>query len=942
VDEAFCFAPFQLFPSQRTLLKDGVAVHLGSRALDLLIDLVRHAGMVMSKAELMGRVWRDVVVDETSLRTHVASLRRALGDGQGGRRYIVNVPGRGYSFVAAVSSSRGQAPGGAEPAGPVGVHDLPGSPARMIGRADIVESLAEVLPRRRFITIVGPGGIGKTTVALAVANRLAPTYANSVKFVDLAPITDMNLVSRTVATGLGLTRLSGDLETALVAQLRDKRMLLILDSLEHVVEGAAPLAEAIFKGAPGVNILATSREPLRAEGEWLRRLPALALAPPSATISACEALEFPSVELFVERAAAKLDTFELTDSNAPVVAEICHKLDGIPLAIELAAGRIDTFGVAGLAAALADRFKPMTGGRRTALPRHRTMNATLDWSYQWLTAAEQATLRRLAVFVGGFALEAVLAVLADIALIEDPVEELADLVDKSLVTADIDGSRVHYRLLATTRTYGLEKLAEGGEVVDASRRHAEYCLKLLEASEADWVSLPASEWLSRYGRQTDNLRTALDWAFSPAGAASIGIALTIAAAPLWFQQSLVEECRRWVELALTRSIDPRRQMQLLAIQGWALHEAGSRVGAERIEDLSSILDLAIAQGDDDHRALALWGLWANSIVIGKKRQAREHALEFQALATAMDDTNYLAVSDRMLATLTFYAGDFTRAEGHLEQFRGRRTSPGARAPLIRQRMEQYRLDRSLQALVAFLRGFLDQALKAEDDNFAQSLRTENALSQINSLCQSSCLVALYFGDISRSERFVRHVVELSDSHGFKTGSLVGRCYESILLTLQGDHADEVPRLRTATDALRKLGYINFFPIFLGNLAERLGEAGRFDEGFSAITEASEVAEAMDEQWCLAEFARIRGRLSFMAGMASDAKRDLVEAVDLARRQGALFWELRAARNLAELRQAEGRASDGRDILSATCGRFTEGFDSADMRAARRLLDDLAR
>ena len=306
-------------------------------------------------------------------------------------------------------------------------------------------------------------------------------------------------------------------------------MLLVLDNCEHVIDAAATLAVVVLTGAPGVHVLATSREPLRVEGEQVHRLSPLASPPAPAQLTATEALGFPAVQLFVERAAATLDEFELTDTDAPIVADICSKLDGIALAIELAAARIDTFGVRGVAAHLDDRFQLLTRGRRTALPRHRTLRATLDWSYQLLPEPERVVLRRLAIFAGGFTEEAASAVVASAEIAaSEVVESLANLVTKSLVSVDVGGVLVRYRLPETIRAYALGKLAESGEREPIARRHAEYHLGLFERAEAEAKTRPMAEWLAEYRPRIDNLRAALDWAFSPGGDAAIGVALTAA------------------------------------------------------------------------------------------------------------------------------------------------------------------------------------------------------------------------------------------------------------------------------------------------------------------------------------------------------------------------------------------------------------------------------
>src|SRR5260221_3230315 len=378
---AILFGPFRLLPAERLLLRAGKPVRLGSRALDLLIALVERAGESVGKNELIARVWPDTIVEEGNLKVHVAALRRALRDGLAGNRYLINIPGRGYRFVTPVTLVEDLQPSAPLAAAAKREHNLPTGLTPLIGRADNINALTEQLQQRRLLTIVGPRGIGKTAIALAVAESLAEAYEHGIYLIDLASVSDPLLVPSALAAALGLESRSDKSLPGLIAAVRGKRMLLVLDNCEHVIASAATLAAQVLSGATRVHILATCREPLRAEGEHIYRLPPLTSPPSSAQLTAAEALAFPAVQLFVERAAASLGKFELSDADAPFVAEICTKLDGVPLAIEFAAARVDVFGIPGLASRLDDRLRLLTSGRRTALPRHQTMLATLDWSY---------------------------------------------------------------------------------------------------------------------------------------------------------------------------------------------------------------------------------------------------------------------------------------------------------------------------------------------------------------------------------------------------------------------------------------------------------------------------------------------------------------------------------------------------------------------------------
>src|SRR5713101_5991243 len=386
---AFLFRSFELFPEQRLLLEGDNQVRLGGRAFDILAALVERPGEVVSREEMIARAWPQTIVEDANLKIQVSALRRALGDGQGGRRYIATIPGRGYNFVAPVRFEKPpQAPPPATIAS-AAAHNLPLAATRMIGREEAVATLVSRLSRDRLLTIVGPGGIGKTTVALAVAERMIADYEHGVWLVDLAPLGDPRLVPSTVATVLGLEIHTENPLPGLVAALRDRRMLLLLDNCEHVIDAAASVATAVLTGVPRVNILATSREPLGVAGVREHRLGPLGSPPTSSGLTAAEAAAFPAVQLFVERVTATVEDFALTDANVAPVVEICQRLDGLPLAIEFAAPRVEVLGVEGVAAHLDDSLPALGARRRTALPRHRTMRAVIDWSYGLLTEDEQ-------------------------------------------------------------------------------------------------------------------------------------------------------------------------------------------------------------------------------------------------------------------------------------------------------------------------------------------------------------------------------------------------------------------------------------------------------------------------------------------------------------------------------------------------------------------------
>src|ERR1700751_1531339 len=452
-NDLLSFGPFSLLTAERLLKKDDESIPLGGRALDILIALVERAGEVVTHRELISTVWPGVTVDDANLRAHIAALRKALGDGRDGARYVSNVAGRGYCFVAPVTRSSAR-----QPVPITGItptergQKLPRRLTRMVGRDDTVRSLAQQLQMWRFVSIVGPGGVGKTTVAISVAHTLVDGFHDAVFFIDLAALTDPQRVPTAVASALGLTVQTQAPVVGLLAFIGDSKILLVLDSCEHVIGVAAALAERVVSDAPQTHILATSCEALRVEGEHVHLLHSLDCPPEDAGLTAMEALRYPAAQLFMERAAASGYEAELSDTDAPISAPICRRLDGIALAIEPAASSVGSLGIRGTAELLDNRFSLLWNGRRTALPRHQTLNAMLDWSYNLLSEHEKAVLGRLSVFVGDFTLAAARSIASDAQIDEaTSTEAIANLLSKSLISKAELQESTFYRLLETTR-----------------------------------------------------------------------------------------------------------------------------------------------------------------------------------------------------------------------------------------------------------------------------------------------------------------------------------------------------------------------------------------------------------------------------------------------------------------------------------------------------------
>ena len=474
------FGPFELSTETRLLTNGAKVVPLGGRAMDLLIVLVEQATKVVGRRTLIERVWPNRGAEQVSLRVHISALRKALDQSDPGRRYIANVPGRGYSFVVPVTSRPPQT------AGDLKLSSRPRTPARlmrMLGRKDAVVAIQMKLTQQKFVTIVGPGGIGKTTVAVAVAHEMSPIFDGHVHFVDLSALAGAPLVAPAVATSLGVSVQANNVVPALIDRLQGRPTLIILDCCEHLVDGASAVAEELIRRVPTLHLLATSREAMRVEGEHVYELGGLECPVEDGGLSARDALQYPAVQLLVDRVRAVRGDFELTDADAPTAARICRRLDGIPLAIELAACRVDIFGLGRTASLLDERLNLSWVGRRTAPSRHQTLNAALEWSYDLLGEAEKRVLSRLSVFAGGFTFEAAVAVVADETVDEANVSDCVwELRSKSMIAAQ--GQQGRLRLLDTTRAFALQRLAESDEQNLFRRRHALYFTDLFRQGAA--------------------------------------------------------------------------------------------------------------------------------------------------------------------------------------------------------------------------------------------------------------------------------------------------------------------------------------------------------------------------------------------------------------------------------------------------------------------------
>jgi predicted ATPase/DNA-binding winged helix-turn-helix (wHTH) protein len=941
--DGLSFGPFSLSAGERLLTKKGAPVELGARALDILIVLSSTPNQVVSKKELMSRVWPDVVVEEGSLRFHMAGLRKALGDGKNGARYITTLAGRGYCFVAPISKTNGRHEGAPVIAGHFPHANLPNRLGRMVGRDDDVLKLSAQLMASRFVTIVGPGGVGKTTVAVAVAHHLANAFSGSVLFVDLGMLSDPRLATTAVSSMLGLSVQSDDATPGLIAFLKDRRILLILDTCEHLVDAVAGLAAKVMEAAPQVHVLATSRETLRIEGEHVYRLDALAYPPDVPGLTAAAVREFPAVQLFLERAAASGAHLDVSDVEAPIVADICRKLDGVALAIELAARRVESYGLQQTAALLDQHLTLLWVGSRTAPPRQKTLQATLNWSYALLSELERMVLRRLSIFVGHFTLDAALDVATGASLDRTTVMGALDsLVEKSMVAVRPIGAMVRYRLLDTTRAYALELGIGDAELADLAVSHATYYQRWLEHSADEWEKLSSGVERAPYFAGLNNVRAALERCFGENGNVAIGVELAAAAAPIFLAMSLLIECQRWSERALLALDDGRRggreEMQLQAGLGVSL--MFTRGNSEPVHvALNRSLGIAEERGDVLHMAGLLGMLHMYHLRGGDFGVALQYAEHSAKIASRLGDARVTALAHALVGISRHLMGDLGSARVELEA--ALEGGPGvATSRAIYFGFDHHSWARAALATTLWLQGHPAQAAACAHQAIKDAERMNHPVSL--AIVLTAITVLLWTGEVDAAEQHLDWFIARAETQYFGPYLDVGRGLKAELAIRRGDVGAGVATLQECVEKLQAARYGRFATRFNLVLARGFAASGRFTEGVTLADETIQLVETKGGTSYLPELLRLKGSilLAMPTPRTEDAVMCFMQSLETSRAHGSRAWELRTATDLAALWVRQRRTKDARKLLKPVFERFTEGLDTPDLKAAEQVLAKL--
>jgi predicted ATPase/DNA-binding winged helix-turn-helix (wHTH) protein len=854
------FGPFEWDEDLRLLHENGLPVRMADRLLHLLSILLERPGQLVPQDELISKVWPDEGTDAANLRAHVSALRKVLGDGRPGASYISNEHGRGYGFVASIAESTGNSPIVAIKTADA----FPKQVVRPVGRETLIADVLAAADANRLVTLVGSGGIGKSTVAIAVAERHG--YSDVAHFVDLSLISTCQSVTQVVAMAVGLGKVASPEELA--ALLRPRRMLLLLDNCDHVVEGTATLVQALLSAAPSLRVLVTSREPLRAAGERVFRLGGLNL-PDVDDLPIREAAGFPAIQLFLERAAASSHGVTVLESDLPKVIHLCRRLDGVPLAIELAAARVDTLGIQEMSRGI-DIYLLHAQGRRTAVARHRNLVALLDWSYESLLPEEKHVLCHVAVFCGAFGLEEAIAVSSTNEVCADDVTfALASLAAKSLLNADVSKGAAQYRLSEITRTYSFGKFASEDCRKETSRRHAQHFTVVMQNAPDDFLTMEPAAWSDLYGHHVADVTAALKWAFSSEGNDLIAATLTVASAPFAQLLGLFDEYRTLFYQAMQRmaNIGPNVSADTLSL-GISLNSELTQMGEtggtlQARQAAVSLLEMTGLETPE-----GIYSEWGDAFLHGNYPAAKEAADRMARMADNLDIDSLRVAALRLKAQTLHFDGDQVAARSV-----ALKVLDSAFENLPFSKISHRVSMKIVLARIAFLEGDNDLACRLSEEVVARA-REQHATALCLALTMAAIPIALWCGLVGQAEPLVELALGVATRNKYAYwGQLATNLGDAISFMRGRFVHSSFGRLVDEDDALRNVKMSDMLPTF--------------DDRFLSATAVRRVETGISG-WNAPEIFRIKA-LRLARTNPDKAASLLTKALRLAETQGAVAW-----------------------------------------------------
>lgn len=931
----FAFGAFVLIPARQLLLERGSPVRIGGRALDILTALVSRSGEVVSKRELQAFVWPDTVVEESNLKVNMAALRRVLGERPETPQYIATVAGRGYRFVATVKAfSSAEPPVVAGVVPKIGLQ-LPTTATQVIGRDAAIEGIRLALESTRLVSIVGPGGIGKTTVAVAIARFFEDEGGVEVTFVDLARVASGEFVVASLLAALGISSGSDDGLRTIASILARRNALLVFDTCEHVLGAVAHVCHLILAKAEGVRILATSRQVLDVPGEKVQWLGPLEVPPPDALLSAKEVLRYAAPQLLVERVSEKTG-FVLEDADARSISDICRRLDGKPLAIELVAARLAGRSPDAVLRELDDRFKTLRQARPGRPLRQQTLLATLEWSYALLTTLEARTLRAVSIFAGAFDIDSAVAATAHQHIsVAETCDAISGLRTKSLLSLDHASGELRYRLLDTTRAFAAGLMESDGELAEASLGHARLLLKILTRAGSEHLSSPA--WHASYGGYMDDLRKALDWSLYQGGDPMLGIQLVAAGLPLWREFSLGEEIRRNCERAVAEfekigCTEPRLKLKLLvglasANTYLSKDPRGTALLFEKAIQLAREMDDALSE------CRLLGSLVTYQVLPGSEHDAHEslRAMRAAALRTKRESERW--DYELLCAEWESLIPDYGRAIQRLETLK---TDVGDGASEDMADSFKIRPDikigTHLGALL-WLTGRPKRGIRLSEEAVKKAVASQHGLTLILILAHGAIWTMTNSHYYRRAGFYASILRDAVYRHGMAAWIPIANYHSEAIAALSGRNVNP-EGLREAYLGLRRgaaqLGRQSYYAT-TAHAMLAIGQPG------DAARTIDYVLDAGVQRWALPEFLRLRAATERAFGRDHEARATLLDSVKSAVENGSLAWELRSTCDLAVLLKDHGEPKEARRILSPVYARYSDGLVTGDLHKARNLL-----
>jgi predicted ATPase/DNA-binding winged helix-turn-helix (wHTH) protein len=935
-DDVVEFGPFRLHKEHRRLFCGAGEVHLGGRAMEMLVTLARKKGDVVHKEALYNAAWPGLFVHEANLKVTIASLRRTLREYSPGEDYIRTLVGRGYWLSDQVIAEAFQP-----------IADLPVTAntqfpelGPVVGRDAEIATLRDKIATNRLTTIVGPGGVGKTTLAVATMQLVEDEEGGSITFIDLARAAGEEFVIPAVATALGISAGGQDRLGAISSILTRRKTLLLLDTCEHVLNTVAHFCDVILANTRDVRILATSRQDLRVKREEVFRLAPLQVPPSGRNYTAEQVLRYSAPQLLVELASGK-GKYTIEDGEAAAVAEICRRLDGMPLAIEFVSSRLASRGAPEVLKELDDRFTTLVGRNPDGPRRQHTLLATLEWSYALLTKNEAAVLRAISIFMGAFDMNAVVSVVAKHGL--DPTavfDAVAGLRAKSMLSVEQLAGEMRYRLLDSTRAFAGNLRETSGEMPAVSEGHARLMLEIFTRANADQSRPSARQWYAIYANHLDDLRRAIGWALFRHGDTLLGMQLVASGIPLWHELSLSEEARRNCEQALfefnrTRCDDAALKLKLLvglaAVSSYISADAEKAIGT-----FEAAIQLSRQIGDTNAECRALGALARYRLLPGQQSAAQSTLEDLKRVATQANNRSALWEYEQLFAEIEIIRCEYPAAIARMEKLRQELASVPESATSRFDIDPRIRTETILGALNWLGSRSPGTGLNRIRASAKEAIEARHGWTLIYCYTHGVLFVLSECAEFDLGKHYAGQLKDTIYRHGMPAWIPVANCYAEALEVLSGSSRNP-DGLMSAFDELRtgvrQIGRHVYYALLIKALYS-IGQAAE------AVRILDYLFEIGPQRSVVPELLRLRAVNERLLGRGEEAVSTLRRSLRAAEENGAWAWRLRSATDLAFLLKEQLRTDEAKSVLEPLYGEFKDGFDTPDLQRARNLLVEL--